>query len=102
MNTIADSAQRLADRLRMAADEIESAARYDIPIPFCVTVSGHEYSGLSFAATEDEFTAWAEYVEGEVRDYEYDGAPWSAVERVDVNGLPVSFFTRHEHAAVTR
>ena len=69
MHTIPPEAQRLADRLRALADEIESAASYGIPIPGIVSASGHEYGDVGFAATPEEFTAWAEYVEAEpVRD----------------------------------
>lgn len=98
---IPEDVQRLADRLRMAADEILSAARYGVPIPYMVSASGHRFGGVSFAATEAEFTAWAEYTEAEVEDYVGpDGARWSRAT-VDVNGLPLSFAVRHEAAAVS-
>ena len=94
---IPEDAQRLADRLRMAADEIESAARYGLPIPYLVSVSGNKYSGAGFAATEQEFTAWADYTEAEVEHGHHHGADWSSAE-ADVNGLPLRFSVRHEHA----
>ena len=97
---IPEDAQRLAARLRMAADEIESAARYGVPIPFCVTVGGHEFASMSFSATEHEFAAWAEYAEAAVEQYEHDGYDWSAAT-ADINGLPVRFSVRHEAEAVT-
>lgn len=92
--TIPEDAQRLATRLRMAADEIESAARYGVPIPFSVSVSGHEYGGLSASMTDQEFEAWVTYTEAPTEDYDYQGASWSSA-RVDVNGLPVSMSVKH-------
>lgn len=96
---IPEDAQRLADRLRMLADEIESAARYGIPIPYCVMASGHPFGSASFSATEEEFAAWAEYVEAEVEDRDHHGASWSEAE-ADVNGLPLRFSVRHVPAEV--
>ena len=90
-------AQRLADRLRMLADEVESAARYGVPVPTLMSVSGHEYGRATFAATEEEFPAWADYVadaDPTREDYEHNGASWSRIT-VDVNGLPVEFAVRH-------
>ena len=92
-------AQRLADRLRFLAGEIESAARYGVPVPHMVSVSGHEFGGASFSATEAEFSAWAEYTEAEVERYDHDGAHWSRAE-ADLNGLPLSFGVKHQAAAV--
>lgn len=95
MNPIPEDAQRLISRLRMLADEIESAARHGVPIPYMVSASGHEHGEASFHATEAEFDAWAEYVAevtGERRDYEHAGGRWSAV-RANVNGLPLGFAT---------
>lgn len=73
---IPEDAQRLADRLRALAVEVESAARFGIPIPFGFSVSGHEYGRATFAATAEEFDAWAEYTEAEVEDYEHEGEQW--------------------------
>ena len=98
---IPEDVQRLADRLRMAADEILSAARYGVPIPSLVSVSAHEYGGMTFAATLDEFTAWAEYAEVEADRNHHHGCAWSSAE-ADINGLPVRFSHRHESEAVTR
>lgn len=85
-------AQRLADRLRMLADEVESAARFGIPIPFMFSISGSEYGQAGFAATPAEFDAWTEYIEGGVvEEYQHAGKKWRAVNRADVNGLPLSF-----------
>lgn len=100
---IPEDAQRLADRLRMAADEIESAARYGVPIPSCVSVGGHLYSDFSFAATEDEFTAWAEYTEATVDHGHHHGADWSSAEVHIGDGgrLPLRFSVRHDAAAVS-
>lgn len=97
---ITADAQRLALRLRLLADEVESAARYGVPIPFCFNVAGHEYSNVSFSADEHEFAAWAEYTEAQVRDYEHEGRAWSEAV-ADVNGLPLRFHVRHDAAAVT-
>lgn len=91
---ISPDARRLIDRLRMAADEIESAARYGVPVPFCVNVDGGEYGDMSFAATEAEFDAWVEYAEAVVTHHAHDGADWSRVE-TNINGLPVHFAVRH-------
>ena len=107
MNTIPEDAQRLADRLRMLADEIETAARYGVPIPQLVSASGHQFSGASFHATEDEFDAWEGYTfEGDENatreDYEHSGANWSRAN-VNVNGLPLEFAcVRSAAAAVTK
>ena len=101
MNRIPEDAQRLASRLRAAADEIESAARYGVPIPYMVSASGHKYGALSFSATEAEFAAWVDYTEAEVEHGHHHGAAWSSVDRVDVNGLPVSFSVCHGSQAVS-
>lgn len=95
-------AQRLVARLRMAADEIESAARYGVPIPHLVSVSGHQHGGMSFSATEAEFDAWADYTDAIVSQHHHDGSLWSSVEAVDVNGLPVQFHVRHGSEQVAR
>jgi hypothetical protein len=102
MRTIPEDAQRLADRLRMLADEVESAARYGVPIPYLVSVSGNQYVGASFHASEDEFDAWVDYTfggdEGAVReDYEHRGSRWSRA-RLSVNGLPLEFACQRERA----
>ena len=94
-------AQRLADRLRFLAGEIESAARYGVPIPYIVNVSGHEYGGVSFSATEEEFSAWVDYTETKGEGYEHDGALWSTAA-VDLNGLPLAFTVKHSAEAVAR
>lgn len=94
----AEFAKRMADRLRMAADEIESASRYGLPIPYCITVDGHEFGRASFSATEDEFAAWAYYTEARVEHYEYGGVPWSKAA-ADVNGLPLEFSVKRGGAA---
>lgn len=97
---IPEDAQRLADRLRMLADEIESAARYGIPIPFCVTASGHPLSRASFSATEGEFAAWVDYTEAGVESYDYRGASWSRAV-ANVNGLPLEFAVQHAAVEVS-
>ena len=93
---IPEDAQRLAHRLRTLADEIESAARYGVPIPHMVNVSGHRYSGASFAATAEQFARWAEYVEAEpVEDVHHD-ARWLSIDTTiaeHAGGLPLSFAT---------
>ena len=99
------AAQRLADRLRQLAEEIESAARYGVPIPYMVSASGHTHGGASFAATPDEFDAWVDYTFGgdenaEGEDYDHDGASWSHA-RVNVNGLPLTFSTKRASAEVS-
>lgn len=99
MNSIPEDAQRLASRLRAAADEIESAARYGVPIPPVVSVSSFTHGGLSFSADEREFAAWVDYTETEAEHYDHHGTRWSSV-RVDVNGLELGFAVRHEAAEV--
>ena len=90
---IPEDAQRLASRLRMAADEIESAARYGVPIPTNVSVSGYEYSGMSMSSLHGEFDKWVEYFEADVEHYEYGGREWSKAT-AEVNGLRVEFARR--------
>lgn len=95
MIAIPEDGQRLADRLRMLADEVESAARYGIPIPYMVSVSGHQFGGASFHATEDEYDAWVDYTFGgdenaAGEDYQHRGSNWSRA-KVNVNGLPLEF-----------
>lgn len=95
MNTIPEDAQRLVARLRLLADEIESAARYGVPIPYMVSTSGHQFGGASFHATEGEYDAWVDYTFGGDEnavgeDYEHKGTDWSRA-RVNVNGLPLEF-----------
>jgi hypothetical protein len=104
-HSIPADAQRLADRLRLLADEIESAARYGVPIPYMFSVSGHPYGGASFSATADEFDAWVDYTFGgdenaHAEDYAHAESDWSRA-KVDVNGLPLEFSVRRE-SAVTR
>lgn len=101
MRYIPEDAQRLADRLRMAAEEIESAARYGVPIPYMVSADGHTHGGATFSATEAEFDAWAEYAEATVERYEHDGTDWSRA-CVVVNGLPLRFSVRHAPAIEVR
>ena len=96
---VPEDAQRLADRLRMLAVEIESAARYGVPIPYMISATGHSFGHAAFAATAEEFSAWAEYAEAEVEEYDHNGAHWLSTT-VDVNGLPLQFFTKCESTAV--
>ena len=91
MHTITDTT-RLARRLRDLAGEVESADRYGVPIPFMFNVNGHEFGGVTFSATAEEFDAWAEYTEATVEEYEHGGKDWRGA-KADVNGLPVSFAT---------
>lgn len=100
ISTIPADAQRLVDRLRKAADEIESAARLGVPAPKVLNVDGWEYgNGCGFHASEHEFAAWAEHTEATVRDYEHEGVPWSEAV-TDVNGLPMRFHVRHDTESV--
>lgn len=94
---IPEDVQRLVARLRQAADEIESAARYGVPIPYSISASGHKYGGVSFSANEAEFSAWADYTEAEVEHYEHGGSEWSSADS-DVNGMPLSFAVKHATA----
>ena len=87
-------AQRLADRLRFLAGEIESAARYGIPIPYMLSASGHEFGCVSFSATEEEFAAWADYTGAATEDYTTAGERWSSAE-ADLNGLALRFAVKH-------
>lgn len=86
----AEDVQRMASRLRMLADEIESAHRYGVPIPYQVTVSGHRFGRATFPATSAEFDAWADYCEAEFEEYVHEGKNWRSAT-VDVNGLPLNF-----------
>lgn len=102
-NTIPEDVQRLADRLRTAADEIEAAARYGVPIPYMVSASGHQLGAVSFHATPDEFDAWVDYTFGgdekaEGEDYRHRGVNWSRA-RVNVNGLPLEFSCQRDAEA---
>ena len=92
MNAATPETTRLASRLRQLADEIESAARYGLPSPCYVSVSGHEFGDASFSATAEEFDAWAEYTSPQVRDYEHSGKQWRSAT-ADVNGLELGFAT---------
>jgi hypothetical protein len=100
---IPEDAQRLADRLRMLADEVESAARYGIPVPYMFSVSGHPRGGASFSATPHEFDSWVDYTFGGDEsasgdDYTLDGFEWSSAA-VNVNGLPLRFATKREQVS---
>lgn len=95
---IPEEAQRLAARLRVLADEVESAARYGVPIPYMVSVSGHTHGGASFAATPAEFDAWVDYTEAATEDYRHNGSDWSRAEVVLNEGLPLSFSTARSEA----
>jgi hypothetical protein len=102
---IPPDAQRLVARLRLLADEIESAARYGVPIPFMVSANGHEFGNASFHLDPGEFDTWVDYTFGgdenaAGRDYEMDGDNWSSAS-VDVNGLPLSFATCRGKAQVS-
>jgi hypothetical protein len=89
-HAIPPDTQRLADRLHHMADEIESAARYGVPIPYMVSASGHEHGFVSFSASLEEFDAWAEYTEADVTEYDHEGGHWWRAV-ANVNGLPVTF-----------
>lgn len=87
-----DLAALLVKQLRLAADEIDSARRYGVPIPNVVNVYAFNATtpGMSFSATEHEFAAWADYTDADIEEYEYDGKLWSRAT-ADVNGLRVQF-----------
>lgn len=98
---IPENAQRLADRLRMAADEIESAARYGVPVPDSLSVSGHRFGQVHISADAELFAAWVEYADPQqVERRHHHGADWSSFE-VDVNGLPLAVALRHGPESVT-
>jgi hypothetical protein len=78
----------LPNRLRALAEELESAERYGVPMPYMGSVA----EGASFHLDPDAFDAWAEYTEADVRSYEHDGRRWRSVS-VDVNGLHFDFGT---------
>lgn len=86
------AAATLARRLRMLATEIESADRYGVPIPSTVSVNGYSnIEGASFAATPEEFDAWADYCVGAVvEEYDHAGKHWRAAT-ADANGLTLRF-----------
>lgn len=90
---IPEDAQRLISRLRLLADELESAARYGVPVPSMCSASGHRFSGASFSATPEQFDAWLDYAEAEATlEWEDAGKHWRSAE-ADVNGLPLGFAT---------
>lgn len=95
-----DLAAILVKQLRLAADEIDSARRFGVPIPAIVNVYAFNVAtpGMSFSATEHEFAAWVEYTEAEVEEYEHEGKHWSRA-RADVNGLRVQFAVAREVSA---
>lgn len=99
MKTIPSDAQRLADRLRKAADELESAARYGVPVPDYISFSSHQHGAMYVSAEEHLFNAWAEYAEAKVEHDHHHDADWSCFA-TDVNGLPVRFAVRHDAPAV--
>jgi hypothetical protein len=95
VNTTESPDQQVATlvlRLHQLASEIESAHRYGIPIPMVVSVNAYPAPmGASFAATSEEFEAWADYCIGaEVTEYDHDGKHWWRAT-ADVNGLPLEF-----------
>jgi len=89
---VPDLAALLVKQLRDAADEIDSARRYGVPIPPAVSVYAFNATrpGISFSATEHEFAAWVDYTEAEVEEYEFEGQRWSRAS-ADCNGLRVGF-----------
>lgn len=69
----------LIRRLRDAADELESAARYGLTVPPVASVNGYDnLEGLQISlATVEEFDAWADYAaDVDVVEYEHDGRRW--------------------------
>lgn len=96
MTSIPPDAQRLADRLRHLAGEVESAARFGVPIPDLISVDAREHAcAASFSADEREFAAWAGYTEAKVTYYRYEGRKWSRAVG-DLNDLRVEFAVQHE------
>jgi hypothetical protein len=83
----------LPQRLRALADELESAERYGIPLPYMVSVAQARYTHATFHADPDVFDAWADYCEVEPVEYESaDNRTWRQVI-TDINGLKVEFAT---------
>lgn len=73
-----------------------------IPIPYCVNVSGHQFGGASFSATDEEYAAWVDYTFGgdehaSAEDYEHSGSNWSRAV-VNVNSLPLEFSCKRSTA----
>lgn len=86
-----EPANVLAHRLRLLADEIQSAHRYGVPVPTTLTVDSYDVGGVTFSATPAEYNAWVDYCVGvEVRDYDHDEKHWRTAS-ADVNGLNVRF-----------
>lgn len=83
----------LAQRLRALADEIESAERYGIPLPTVVSVSSYDGQDVSWHMPDPaEFDAWADYIEADVQEYDYNGRHVRTAE-ADVLGLAVRIST---------
>lgn len=91
----------LARNLRMAADELESAARWGLDIPHHANLSGHRLlGGLSLVMDSGtQFDEWAAYTEAEVEDYTHADHHWSRA-RANVNGLLVEFFVKRGPVAL--
>lgn len=92
--------QSLIARLRHTADELESAARYGVPIPSTVSVSEGEYGEARFATYANEYGPWLEYSEGTEREYIRDDRRWRSVEAViGEHDLKIAFATSEPIAA---
>ena len=99
IHPIPEDVRRLADRLRDLADEVESAARWGVPVPIHWYVSGHHFGSVGCSTDPYEFAAWAEYVEADVTESIHHGGVWRSFV-ADVNGLPVKLSCRVSDAPV--
>lgn len=97
----------LAARLRLLADEIDSAHRYGVPIPESIIVVSHgPYGGASTHTDRATFDAWADYLDSEptatVSESRHHGSIWHTVAATINEGqLPVRVQTSEpDEAAV--
>lgn len=90
------AAETLIANLRKAADELDSAHRYGLPIPTYVSVTGYDTLTGDLGLPLDTFEqvdAWAEYAaEITVKDYDHGSERWRrGTGRLGLDGLRVTF-----------
>ena len=87
---IPPEAQTLATRLRLLAAEIESAARYGVPIPESFTVNGSHFGAAAAHTDAATFAAWADYLEADTEERRHHGHIWhTAASRISNGDLPI-------------